>query len=81
MLSTKRLFLKRNMCNYLPYVDIVLRQHYTPVSLTDFFVLNDFSFVSLKPRMITVYNTNTVLKKVIFSDNYEPCEDNVLERQ
>ena len=69
------------MCNYLPYVDIVLRQHYTPVSLTDFFVLNDYSFVSLKPRMITVYKTNTVLKKVIFSDNYEPCVDKFLELQ
>ena len=69
------------MCNYLPYVVIVLAQHYTPFSLTDFFVYNDESFVSLKPRMISIQKTNSVFKKVIFSDNYEPCVDKVLELQ
>ena len=69
------------ICNYLPYVDIVLAQHYTPFSLTDFLVYNDERFVSLKPRMISIQKTNTVLKKVIFSDNYESCVDKVLDLQ
>ena len=69
------------MCNYLPYVVIVLAQHYIPFSLTDFFVYNDERFVSLKPKIIFIQKTNTGLKKVIFSDNYEPCVDKVLELQ
>ena len=51
------------MCNYLPYVVIVLAQYYTPFSLTDFFVYNDERFVSLKPKMISIQKTNTGLKK------------------
>ena len=43
----KGFFEKKYMCNYLPYVVIVLAQYYTPFSLTDFFVYNDESFVSL----------------------------------